>query len=71
MSQCSRILEYLQAGKTLTRRIGLDELGIWETPARISELKRRGVNIEKRPVNVIDKYGQPSVIAYWTLGGEA
>jgi len=67
MSQRSRILDYLKTGKTLTRRIGLDELGVWETPARITELKQRGVNIKKRPVNVIDKYGQHSVLAHWTL----
>ena len=67
MSQCSRILDYLKTGKTLTRRIGLDELGIWESPARISELKQRGVNIRTRRVNVTDRFGETAVIAHWTL----
>lgn len=70
MSQCSRILKYLQTGKTLTRRIGLDELGIWESPARISELKQRGANIKTRRVNVVDRFGETAVIAHWTIEGE-
>ncbi len=71
MSQCSRILAYLKTGKTLTRRIGLDELGIWESPARISELKQRGANIKTRRVNVVDRFGETAVIAHWTLEGKA
>ncbi len=71
MSQCKRILAYLKAGKTLTRRIGLDELGIWESPARISELKQRGANIKTRRVSVTDRFGETAVIAHWTIEGEA
>ena len=71
MSQCKRILAYLKTGKTLTRRIGLDELGIWESPARISELKQQGANIKTQRVSVVDRFGEAALIAHWTLGGES
>ena len=71
MSQCKRILAYLKTGKTLTRRIALDELGIWESPARISELKQRGANIKTQRVSVVDRFGEAAFIAHWTLGGES
>jgi len=66
MTQKDRILEYLKSGKTLTRWIGLMDLSIWETPARISELKSDGHKITTKIIPSIDRNGKVCHIAEWT-----
>ena len=67
MTQKHRILEYLQSGKVLTRLNSWDELGIIETPARISELKDDGWPIKTEMVIVKNRFAEKVRIARWTL----
>jgi len=68
MTQKDRILEYLKSGKTLTRWIGLMDLGIWETPARICDLKSDGYrkNIVTKLKPDFNQRGEPIVYAEWS-----
>ena len=68
MTQKDRILEYLKSGKTLTRWIGLMDLGIWETPARICDLKSDGHNIITKLKSGFNQRNEPIVFAEWTMG---
>ena len=67
MTQQERILEYLKAGKTLTRLNAWDNLGILEAPARISELRNKGHNIQTGFKTVLNRYGEKVKIAEWRL----
>lgn len=67
MSQQQRILEYLQSGKTLTRLNAWSELGVLECPARISEMRSKGVTIKTTMVTVKNRYGEKVRIAEWTM----
>jgi hypothetical protein len=67
MTQQDRILEYLKEGKTLTRLNAWDNLGILEAPARISELRNKGHNIQTGFKTVLNRYGEKVKIAEWRL----
>lgn len=67
MTQQERILEYLKEGKTLTRLNAWDNLGILEAPARISELRNKGHNIQTGFKTVLNRYGEKVKIAEWRL----
>ncbi len=66
-TQKQRLLEHLQSGRSLTRLQSWDVLGILEAPARVSELRGDGYNIETRMKTVSNKYGESVRIAVWTL----
>ena len=67
MTQQDRILEYLKEGKTLTRLNAWDNLGILEAPARISELRNKGHNIQTGFKTILNRYGEKVKIAEWRL----
>jgi hypothetical protein len=71
MTQKERVLEYLQTGRTLSRLDGWDELGVLETPARISELRADGWPIITKMVTVTNRYGEKVKIANWMLERDA
>ena len=45
MSQKHKILKFLKSGKRLTKLRALNELGVWNTGARILELRSQGYPI--------------------------
>ncbi|MDB4261377.1 helix-turn-helix domain-containing protein [bacterium] len=67
MNQADRMLEHLQAGKTINRLDCWNELGILEGPARICELRARGHDIKTKMVPVINRYGDPVRVANWSM----
>lgn len=70
MSQRTRIKDYLESGRTLTRLNAWDELGILECPARISELRAQGTDIQTKRKTVINRYGESVSIAEWSIKPE-
>lgn len=67
MKQKQRILEFLNAGHTLTRLNAWHELGVLEAPARISELRQEGHPITTKMVAVTNRYGEKVHIAHWRI----
>lgn len=66
MSQKTRVLEWLQEGKTLTRLQALTELGIFELSARMVELQRDGHKIKSESITVQNRWGEKCRVAqYW------
>ena len=65
MNQSQRIQEYLDNSGVLTRLNSWSELGIIETPARISELKKSGYPIKTTMVTVTNRYGEKVRVAEW------
>ena len=70
MNQRARVKDYLESGRTLTRLNAWDELGILECPARISELRAQGVDIQTKRKTVINRYGESVSIAEWSIKPE-
>lgn len=66
MSQKTRVLHWLQEGKTLTRLQALTELGIFELASRILELKQDGHKIKSESITVQNRWGEKCRVAqYW------
>ena len=70
MSQKDRVLQYLKKGNVLTRLNEWDELGVIETPARISELRSEGHPIRTSMKPIINRYGETVRIAEWYMKRE-
>ena len=70
MSQKDRVLQYLKKGNVLTRLNAWDELGVIETPARISELRHEGHPIQTSMKPIINRYGETVRIAEWYMKRE-
>lgn len=67
MTQSERILDYLKSGKKLTRINSWSELGVIEAPARISELRSRGIPVRTEMKTVTNRYGDSVRVAEWSL----
>lgn len=67
MTQKERVLRYLKQGKVLNRLNAWDELGVIETPARISELRHEGHLILTTMKPVLNRYGETVRIAEWFI----
>lgn len=68
LNQRGRILKYLEMGQTLTRLNAWARLGILEAPARISELRAEGHDINTKMVTVRNRYGHKVSVAEWSMG---
>lgn len=62
MTQCNRILEYIDKHGGITRTEALSEIGIANLPARIRDLRMAGIPIELEIVKGKNRYGE--VIRY-------
>jgi hypothetical protein len=71
MSQYKIMLKDLQEGKTLTRLICINKYGIFESPARITEMRNDGIDVKTKMVFVINANGKRVRVAQWTLKAKA
>ena len=67
MSQKSRVLNYLQTGRRLTRYNSWEELGIFEVPARICELRQEGHDIKTNMHTIVNRFGEHVRVAEWWM----
>lgn len=68
--QQERLLNYLTNVGSITSFKGLEILGIFRTPNRISELKQLGYNIDTQMVTVTNRWGEKTKVANYSLRGE-
>jgi hypothetical protein len=67
-TQCNRILDYLEKHPDgITQLQAITELGILRLASRVSELRKRGENIEKDTITVKNHYGEKCRIARYRL----
>ncbi len=66
-TQYSRVKKHLESGKTLTRLEALNDLGILNPTARISELRADGVPVETRMVGVYNRWDAKVKVAQWFI----
>ena len=58
MTQCERIIDYIDTHGSITPFEAFSELGITKLATRISELRRGGEKIEKRYVSGFNRWGE-------------
>lgn len=65
------ILDYIFENGSITTLQAIRELGVLQSPARIWGLKQRGVNIQTRRKEVVDRYGKTKhIVEYFIPEGE-
>lgn len=69
INQKHKVLEYLQSGKILTRKIAMQSMGVMNVTARIAELRNDGYIIEPNITKGVNRYGDKVRYAAWTLEG--
>ena len=70
MTQCERILRHLREVGSITAAEAMDEYGIHRLAARISDLRRRGVKINKETAKSRNRYGEMTHFARYRLEEE-
>ena len=67
MTQCERLLDYLNENGTITRGEAFDFLGIAELAARINELERRGYRFERERRKVPTRFAGDVWVTEYSL----
>lgn len=64
------VLDYINEVGSITALEAINELGVLRLASRISDLKKRGYNIESKMVNVLNRRGKTCRVKRYWLGGE-
>lgn len=67
MTQCERVLEWLQERGDLDPMTAWQELGVYRLGARIFDLRKAGHNIERQLKDVSNRFGETCRVAYYRL----
>lgn len=70
MTQCERILQYMQDYQSITQLDALREFGCMRLASRISELRKQGVNIIRDMETSNNRYGEKVTYARYRLGAK-
>ena len=66
-TQNQRIIDYMAAHGSITQLEALQELGIMRLASRISDLRRKGYDIESKLVKVENRYGETCRVKRYCL----
>lgn len=67
MTQCDRILKYMQDFGTITPVQAMHDLGCMRLGARIWDLRAAGHHISRRMVSSKNRYGEKTIYAEYKL----
>lgn len=67
MSQCERILQYINDYGSITQLDALREFGCMRLASRVNDLRRRGVNIRTDTETALNRYGEEVRYARYRL----
>ena len=70
MSQCERILQYINDYGSITQLDALREFGCMRLASRVSDMKRMGINIVREMETSNNRYGEKVTYARYRLGRE-
>lgn len=67
MTQCDRIVQYMQENGSITSWEAMRELGCLRLASRIHDLREMGIGIEKEMVSEKNRYGESVSFARYRL----
>lgn len=70
MTQNERILQHMKEYGSITSLEAMNWYGVYRLASRITDLRKDGVDIERRMVKGKNKYGEPIRFAEYRLGGK-
>ena len=59
LTQCDRILKYIEEQGSITQIDALREFGCMRLASRISDLKRQGIPVKRTMESAKNRYGEP------------
>ena len=59
MTQCQKILKYMDDFGSITPLEAMNDLGVMRLAARISDIKRMGIDIRTETVSARNRYDKP------------
>lgn len=71
MSDCTRVLDYMKSHGHITTFEAFSEFGCTRLPSRIHDLRKAGYNIAKRTEYGVDRWGEKSHWAVYSLEVQA
>ena len=69
VSQCERIVQYIEENGSITQLDALREFGCMRLASRISDLKRQGIPVRRTMETSKNRYGESICYARYTIGG--
>lgn len=67
LTQCERIMRYIEETGSITQIDALREFGCMRLASRISDLKRQGVPVKRTMETAKNRYGEPVSYARYSL----
>ena len=71
MSQNERILDHLKTVGTIRPMTAWNDLGIYRLASRINDLRKAGHKINTKKVEVVNRWGESTYIAEYSLEVES
>lgn len=68
MTQCERVLKYIDDFGSITQFEAMADLGIMRLASRVSDLKKAGYPLNVTMVSGKNRYGEPTHYARYTMG---
>lgn len=70
MTQCERVLKYMNDFGSITQGEAFTELGVYRLASRICDLRKQGYRIEDTMESGKNRYGEPTSYKRYSLCGE-
>lgn len=70
MTQCDIILKALKTDGSITSLEAMTRYGVMRLASRINDLRKAGYNIKAEMIKGVNRYGEPTKYAKYTLEGE-
>lgn len=67
MTQEDRLINYLYEHKTITALEAIEDLGILRLASRVSDLRKRGYQINSKMIKVKNRFGETCRIAEYSI----
>lgn len=67
MTQEDRLINYLYEHKTITALEAIEDLGILRLASRVSDLRRRGYQINSKIIKVKNRFGETCRVAEYSM----
>lgn len=68
MTQCDRILQYIEENGSITQLQALREFGCMRLASRMSDIKKMGYPVKMEMEKSKNRYGEPVHYARYTIG---
>ena len=67
MTQCEKIMSYMQTYGSITQLDALREFGCFRLASRVNDLRRDGIRIKTEMVKAKNRFGEPISFARYSL----